>query len=57
MRLMFIFRDNHLGLLKIVIEECQYIRWHDEPLRITKVITANLIRIPKGTVMPKYWLR
>ena len=57
MKLMFILRDNYLTLTRIVTEDYQYIRWFDEPLRTTEMIPRSLIKVPKGTVMPKHWIR
>ena len=57
MKLMFTLRDNYLTLTRTVTEDYQYIRWGDEPLRITEMIQRSLIKVPKGTVMPKHWIR
>lgn len=57
MKLMFTLRDNYLTLNRVVIGNYQYIRWGDEPLRITTMIPADLPKVPKGTVMPKHWMR
>ena len=57
MKLMFILRDNYLTLTRIVTEDYQYIRWFDDPLRTTEMIQRSLIKVPKGTVMPKHWIR
>ena len=57
MKLMFTLRDNYLMLNRVVTENYQYIRWCDEPLRITGMDKSGLIKVPKGTVMPKYWIR
>ena len=57
MKLMFTLQDNCLTLTRIVTENYQYIRWFDEPLRTTEIIPGSLIKVPKGTVMPKNWNR
>ena len=58
MKLMFTLRDKYLPLNRVVTEDYQYIRWCDEPLRITKMDkSAGLIKVDKGTVMPKHWMR
>ena len=53
MKLMFILRDDYLTLNRVVTEDYQYIRWCDEPLRITGMDKSGLIKVHKGTVMPK----
>ena len=57
MKLMFTLRDNYLTLNRVVTEDYQYIRWCDEPLRITKMDESGLTKVHKGTVMPKHWIR
>ena len=57
MKLMFTLRDAYLTLNRVVTEDYQYIRWGDEPLRTTEMIPRSLIKVPKGTVMPKHWIR
>ena len=57
MKLMFTLRDNYLTLNRIVTEDYQYIRWCDEPLRITGMDKSGLTKVHKGTVMPKHWIR
>ena len=57
MKLMFTLRDDYLTLNRVVTEDYQYIRWCDEPLRITEMCKSSLIKVPKGTVMPKHWIR
>ena len=57
MKLMFTLRDDYLTLFKIVTEDYQYTRWYDEPLRTTEMIPVPLIKVLKGTVMPKHWIR
>ncbi len=56
MKLMFTLRD-YLTFNKVVTEGYQYIRWCDEPLRITGMSKSSLVKVRKGTVMPKYWIR
>ena len=57
MKLMFTLRDDYLTLNRVVTEDYQYIRWCDEPLRTTDMISWYLIKVPKGTVIPKHWIR
>lgn len=57
MKLMFTLRDNYLTLNRIVTADFRYIRWYDEPLRITEMSKVNLPKVLKGTVMPKSWIR
>ena len=58
MKLMFTLRDTYLTLNKVVTEDYQYIRWCIEPLlRRTEMDKSSLIKVPKGTVMPKHWIR
>ena len=57
MKLMFTLRDRYLTLNRIVIGNYQCIRWCDEPLRITEMSPVGLIKVSKGTVMPKDWIR
>ena len=57
MKLMFTLRDKYLTLNRVVTEDYQYIRWCDEPLRKTGRDKSGLINVPKGTVMPKHWMR
>ena len=54
---MFTLQDNYLTLFKIVTEDYQYTRWYDRPLRTTDMIPVPLIKVSKGTVMPKHWIR
>ena len=57
MKLMFTLRDDYLTLNRVVTEDYQYIRWCDEPLRITGMDKSDLVKVHKGTVMPKHWMR
>lgn len=57
MKLMFTLRDKYLTLNRVVTEDYQYIRWYYEPLRITGMDKSDLIKVHKGTVMPKHWMR
>ena len=57
MKLMFTLRDKYLALNRVVTEDYQYIRWCDEPLRVTGRVKSGLINVPKGTVMPQHWMR
>lgn len=57
MKLMFTLQDNCLTLTRIVTENYQYIRWCDEPLRITGMDKSGLVKVHKETVMPKHWMR
>ena len=57
MKLMFTLRDDYLTLNRIVTENYQYIRWFDEPLRTTEMIPGSLLKVTKGTVMLKHWVR
>ena len=59
MKLMFTLRDDYSNLHSIVTEDINYIRWNDEPLRETvfHVRPTDLIKVSKGTVMPKHWMR
>ena len=57
MKLMFTLRDDYLTLNRIVTEDYQYIRWCDEPLRKTGMDKSGLVKVHKGTVMPKHWMR
>ena len=47
MKLMFTLRDDYLTLNRIVTEDYQYIRWCDEPLRITKMDKSGLTKVRK----------
>ena len=57
MKLMFTLRDKYLTLNRVITEDYQYIRWYGKPLRTTEMIPVYLIKVPKGTVMPKHWIR
>lgn len=57
MKLMFTLRDDCLTLNRIITADFNYIRWCDEPLRVTEMSKANLPKVIKGTVMPKHWMR
>ena len=57
MKLMFTLRDDYLTLNRAVTEDYQYIRWCDEPLRVTGMDKSDLVKVRKGTVMPKHWMR
>ena len=59
MKLMFTLRDDYLTLNRVVTEDYKYIRWCDEPLRITRMdkYKSSLVKVHKGTVMPKPWMR
>ena len=59
MKLMFTLRDDYSNLHSIVTEDTKYIRWNDEPLReaVFHVRPIDLIKVSKGTVMPKHWMR
>ena len=57
MKLIFTLRDDYLTLNRVVIGDYQYIRWCDEPLRITVMDKSGLVKVHKGTVMPKHWMR
>ena len=57
MKLIFTLRDDYLTLNRIVTEDYQYIRWCDESLRVTRMDKSGLVKIRKGTVMPKHWRR
>ena len=56
-KLMFTLRDDYLTLNRIVTENYQYIRWCDEPLRKTGMDKSSLVKVNKGIVMPKNWIR
>ena len=55
MRLLHVVSDT--PVVRIMIENFQYIRWCDEPLRKTTMSSIPAKRIPVGTVMPKNWIR
>ena len=57
MKLMFTLRSNYSTLNTIVTENYQYIRLCNEPLRTTEMPPMDLIKVSKGTVMPKHWMR
>ena len=57
MKLMFTLRDDYLTLNRVVTEDYQYIRWCDEPLRITGMDKLGLGKVNKRTVMLKHWMR
>ena len=57
MKLMFTLQDDYSNLRRIITANFKYIRWYDEPLRVTEMYRINLPKVPKGTVMPKYWMR
>ena len=58
MKLMFTLRDDYYSNLpRIITADFKYIRWCDEPLRVTKMSKINLLKVLKGTVMPKHWMR
>ena len=57
MKLVFTLRDDYLTLNRVVTEDYKYIRWCDEPLRITGMDKSGLTKVHKGTVMPKHWMR
>ena len=55
MRLLQVVSDT--PLLRVMIENFEYVRWLDEPLRKTTMYPIPVERIPVGTVMPKDWIR
>lgn len=57
MKLMFTLRDSYRDLPRVVTEDFRYIRWCDEPFRITTMSSVHLPKVLKGTVMPKEWMR
>ena len=56
MKLMFTYKDNDF-FIRVIIENCNCIRWCDTPLHKITLWSKNFIKIPEGTVMPKDWMR